>query len=88
MLKVEELSVGDVIIFDEDDCKTLPYASIGEYVIEEVNSQSDRLVSARKLEPNGLFCHINPTVKFHLCPGYCNSLPNVKLVRQMVRIFV
>ncbi len=88
MSKVSELFVGDVIIFDEDDCKNLLGSSVGEYVVEQVSIQSDKFVSARKLKPDGLFARENPTVQFHLCPGYCNSLCSFEVVRQMIRIFV
>ncbi len=88
MSKVSELFIGDVIIFDEDDCKNLLGASVGEYVVEQVSIQSDKFVSARKLEPDGLFSRENPTVQFHLCPGDSNSMCSFEVVRQMTRIFV
>lgn len=88
MSKVEELSIGDVISFDEDGCNLLQATFIEEYVVEEVTNRGSGFVSARKLEVSGRFSSKNPTVEFHLCPGYTNSLPYVNLVRHMTRIFV
>lgn len=88
MKKVDLVCVGDVIIFDEDDCKIVPDASIGQYVVEEVTDRGGWFISARKLDKNGLFFSRNPTVEFHLCPGYNNSLTSVSLVRHMIRIFI
>lgn len=88
MSKVEELCIGDVISFCEDGCKLLLATCIEEYVVEEVDSKGSGFVSARKLDVSGRFSSENPTVEFHLCPGYTNSLSSVNLVRYMTRIFV
>ena len=88
MSKVDLLFVGDVISFDEDGCKILQATSIEEYVVEEVSCGGVEFILARKLETSGRFSSKNPTVEFHLCPGYTNSLSSVNLVRRMTRIFV
>ncbi len=88
MKTFEMVSVGDVISLDEDECLMFKNSLPGEYVVEEARGQGDWFVLARKLGEDGCFCSSNPTIYFHQCSGYINSLISPKIVRHMTRIFV
>lgn len=81
----DTLSVGDVIIMDENKCLN---ATSGKYVIEEAMDRGGWFVTARKLSDDGSFSLSNPVIYFHQCPGYNNSLASPTVVGHMTRIFV
>lgn len=82
------VSFGDVIDLGDEDCKVLKNASIGLYVVEEATQSGGWLVLARRLSENGFFASRNPSIEFHQCPGYTDSLLSPVVVGHMTRIFV
>lgn len=82
------VSVGDVIDLGYEDCKVLKNASRGLYVVEEAIQSGGWFVLARRLDENGFFASRNPSIEFHQCPGYIDSLLSPVVVGHMIRIFV
>ncbi len=85
--KKDQVITGDVILLDYDECAILGTVSPGEYVVEDAMDNGGWMVQARQLNlriynPEGQF------IRFHQCPGYTNSLPSIKVVGHMKRIFI
>ena len=84
----ELVTVGDVICLGDEECRVISDATVGEYVVEETKEAGGWHVHARKLDKLGRYVSDNILIQFYQCAGYCNSISEVKVVRQMTRIFV
>ena len=87
------VAVGDVICLDEKECGSLTFGDlsstgVGEYVVENTKESGGWAVQARKLDAKGKYCAKNPIVRFQQGIGYMHSLPSIRVVGRMERIFV
>lgn len=89
MIFTHKLSIGCVIMLDQEQCNIVDTAEYNrEYVVEHTEHRGGRYVMARLLTDDGKYHSNNKTINFYQSPGYKNTLDMVLIVRFMKRIFV
>lgn len=85
----DHVGIGDVILIQTGEHRILGVPK-GEYVVEDARQRGGWTVTARKLTSKGKYISNNPSIRFHQCSGYKDSLiGNLILVtRRMKRVFV
>lgn len=88
MKMCSRVSTGDVIDLSKTDCKLLGNIPVGEYVVEDARDSGGWRVQIRKLDGAGNYVRDNTFVQFYQSSGYSYFLPNVRVVRMMLKTFI